>query len=302
MSFENLFAILAPEMKRQWVLIAGVILIAVGAAGFFLRGKLKPDQAGLQIETTPQATVFINNEELGKTPFEKTLAAGEVTLKLVPVVQDKPLSPWSTKLTLTKGVKTVVRRNFEETESLSSGEVLSFEKIPGNSSSLAVVSSPDSAEIAVDGERLGFTPTRRDSLSVGQHQIHISRPGFSNRDLTVTTEAGYKLTVVAMLAESPSPEATVAGEATSSASPRQTSSVAKSAKTALVEILDTPTGFLRVRQEPSTAATESAQVKPGEKFLYLDQNKAGSWFKIEYQKGKQGWVSAQYAKKIEGKQ
>ncbi|MBI2007414.1 MAG: PEGA domain-containing protein [Candidatus Blackburnbacteria bacterium] len=276
-------------MKRQWILALGVVLVVLGAGGLFLRTKINPEQAGIQIEATPQATVYINDQEHGATPFEKTLSPGEITLRLVPAVADTPLSPWTTKLTLTRGVKTIVRRNFGETEGKSSGEVLSFEKIPGNSSSLAVVSSPDSAEIVVDGERLGFTPSRRDSLPAGQHQIHVSRPGFSDKDLTVTTKTGYKLTVVVILAESPSPEATVAGEATSSA--------AKSAKSASVEILDTPTGFLRVRTEPSTSATEAAQVKPGEKFPYLEQNKDGSWFKIEYEKGKQGWVFSQYAKK-----
>lgn len=291
-------------MNRQWILIAGIILIVVGAAGVFLRGKLNPDRAGLEIETTPQATVFINSEETGSTPFEKTLKAGEITLRLVPAAQDRPLSPWSTKLTLVKGVKTVVRRNFGEMESLSSGEVLSFEKIAGNTASLAIVSSPDSAEIVLDGEAVGFTPIRRDSLSVGAHRIKVSRPGFAEREFNITTEAGYKLTVVATLSQMPAQEATESGqEATPSAKTASKATPAPSQiKGAAVEILDTPTGFLRVRQEPSTAATESAQVKPGEKFPYFDQNKDGSWFKIEYQKGKQGWVSAQYAKKIEGKQ
>lgn len=288
-------------MKRQWILVAGIILIAVGAAGVFLRGKLKPDQAGLKIETTPQATVFINGQESGSTPFEKTLAAGEVTLRLVPVAQDRPLPPWSTKLTLAKGVKTVVRRNFGETESLSSGEVLSFEKIAGNTASLALVSSPDSAEVVLDGEAVGFTPIRRDSLAIGAHQIKVLRPGFDEREFNITTEAGYKLTIVATLSQTLVQEATEPGqEATPSVktASKPTAPSPIPIKGTAVEILETPTGFLRVREEPSTAATESVQVKPGEKFLYVDQNKDGSWFKIEYQKGKQGWVSAQYAKKI----
>lgn len=285
-------------------MIAGIILIAVGAAGVFLRGKLKPAQAGLQIETTPQATVFINDQESGSTPFEKTLAAGEVTLRLVPVAQDKPLSPWNTKLTLTKGVKTIVRRNFGETESLSSGEVLSFEKIAGNTASLAIVSSPDSAEVILDGEAVGFTPIRRDSLAIGAHQIKVLRPGFTEREFSITTEAGYKLTVVATLSQMLAPEATESGQdATPSAKTASRATPTPSLiKGTAVEILDTPTGFLRVRQEPSTTATESARIDPGKRFPYIDQNKDATWFKIEYQKGKQGWVSAQYAKKIDAKQ
>ena len=70
-------------------------------------------------------------------------------------------------------------------------------------------------------------------------------------------------------------------------------------KTTMVEILSTPTGFLRVRAEPSTAATEVSQVKPGERFAFIEENETKDWFKIEYEKGEEGWVSSQYAKKVE---
>ena len=66
-----------------------------------------------------------------------------------------------------------------------------------------------------------------------------------------------------------------------------------------VEILSTPTGFLRVRSEPSTAGEEVAQVEPGDRFPYLDKDEDTGWFKIEYEDGEEGWVSNQYAKKVE---
>jgi hypothetical protein len=65
---------------------------------------------------------------------------------------------------------------------------------------------------------------------------------------------------------------------------------------AQVEILDTPTGFLRVRATPSTGASEITQVDPGEKFPLLEE-RAG-WYKIKLTDGKEGWVSGQYAKKL----
>lgn len=270
-------------------MILGALLVAIGAGGLFFRSKISPAQAGLQIETTPQATVFIGEEEVGTTPFDKAMSPGEITLRLVPIATNGPLSPWTTKLTLTQGVKTIVRRQFGATESLSAGEVLSFEKIPGNSASLAIVSSPDSADIVLDGESIGFTPSRRDSLPAGRHQIRVSRPGFLEREIAVTTEPGYKLTVVAFLGETA--ESSLPTDATASGEPE-----VEPSKT-LVEILNTPTGFLRVREEPTTTATESAKVDPGKKYPYLDKNKDGTWFKIEYEKGKEGWISAQYAKK-----
>lgn len=278
---------------RKWVLIAGVLLVIAGGAGVFLRTKTRPAQAGIQIEATPQAAVFINDQEVGTTPYEAGMPPQDMTLRLVPLSSDMSLSPWTRKIALTEGVKTVVKRDFGESEEKSAGEILSFEKIPGKEAALAIVSTPDSAELVIDGERVGFTPIRRDSLSVGKHQIAVSRPGYAPRELSVTTVAGYKLTAVVMLAGQ---EASPSAEATDSATPAKDAS-----KKTEVEILDTPTGFLRVREEPSTAATEAARIDPGKKFPYLDQNKDGSWYKIEYEKGKTGWISAQYAKKTEAK-
>lgn len=63
-----------------------------------------------------------------------------------------------------------------------------------------------------------------------------------------------------------------------------------------IQILDTPTGFLRVRSSPSTASSEITQVKPGEKYSLLEE-KSG-WFKIRVKEGQEGWVSGQYAKKL----
>lgn len=296
-------------MRRKWILIAGILLIVIGSAGIFLRTKVKPAQAGIQVDSTPQSKVFINDEEAGTTPLEKLVKPGDIALRLLPL--EGEFSPWSTKVTLTQNVKTVVRRTFGPTDSQSSGEILSFEKTAGKTSSLAVVSSPDSAEVVIDGEGVGFAPIKRD-LAQGKHTLKLSRPGFSDRELTVTTEPGYKLTAVVKLAEipsevtpspAPSPLPSPTPKSTAKASPTPAPKAGKtptpSPKGTLVEILDTPTGFLRVRAEPSTSATESARVTPGNKYPYLEQNKDATWFKIEYEKGKTGWVSGQYAKKVE---
>ncbi|PIU33403.1 hypothetical protein COT04_00245, partial [Candidatus Shapirobacteria bacterium CG07_land_8_20_14_0_80_39_12] len=49
---------------------------------------------------------------------------------------------------------------------------------------------------------------------------------------------------------------------------------------------------------PSTSATETAQIKPGEMYPYLDEEKldtsGGKWLKIEYKKDEEGWVSGVY--------
>lgn len=283
-------------MPKKLFLLVGFVLILVGAGGFLLRSKLRPAQAGLRIETNPQATVFINSTEMGSTPYEAVRSPGEVTVRLVPLAINGSLAPWETNVSLTEGIQTIVRRDFGETELQSSGEVLSFEKKAGNSASLAVVSSPDSSQVTLDGEKRGFTSLPVDSLTLGEHRIVVSQAGYKDREISVKTIGGYKLTVFAMLAQlteqtylEASSSASVMGEE-SSGSKEQ------------VEVLDTPTGFLRVRLEPSTSASESGRVSPGKKYDLVEESKDGKWYKIEYQTGNEGWISSQYAKKPKEKQ
>lgn len=274
------------SMQRRWVLIASVVLVSLGAAGLLLKGRISPTKAGLQVRTNPQAQVFINGDQAGNTPLESdSYSPGEITLRLVPIAVDSPLSTWETKLTLAPGIKTVVRRDFGETATTSSGEVLSFEKIPGNEAGLTIVSSPDSAQVKLNGQVKGFTPIRIDSLGQGEHDIVVSHPGYAEKTIKARTESGYRLTVVAMLAQTEEP-------------------VEEEKKEEIietkVEILSTPVGFLRVREEASTASTELGRVEPEKTYVFVEENEDSTWFKIEYESGREGWVSAQYAKKVEG--
>jgi N-acetylmuramoyl-L-alanine amidase len=64
---------------------------------------------------------------------------------------------------------------------------------------------------------------------------------------------------------------------------------------AKVLILQTPTGFLRVRDQASLNGTEMGQVKPGETYQLLDERT--DWFQIKLTNGQSGWISSQYAQK-----
>jgi len=63
-----------------------------------------------------------------------------------------------------------------------------------------------------------------------------------------------------------------------------------------IEILPTGIGFLRVREKASLASKEVGQVTVGDKFRVLEQD--NPWYKIEYEKGKEGWVSGDYTKEV----
>lgn len=274
-------------MGKKWFLILCLVLIALAALGFFLRDYLAPAQAKLEIaQTNVAAMVYINGEQTGgMTPYEEYREPGEVTLRLVPQATEGPLAPWETKVNLVEGVTTVVRRDFGPTNEDSSGELLSFEKIAGKRAELVVVSVPDSVEVKLDGESRGFTPLPVVDAPAGEHQIVVSRPGYKEKEVdSVKTVPGYRLTVVVFLAQEPKIQEDERKEEIS-----QTQ----------VQILETGTGFLRVRSEPTLAAEEVAKVMPRREYLYLDKNGDGSWFKIEYEKGKAGWIKAEYAKKVE---
>lgn len=47
-----------------------------------------------------------------------------------------------------------------------------------------------------------------------------------------------------------------------------------------------------MRASASVNSEEVAQVNPGQTFTALDSQ--SNWYKIEYETGKQGWVSANY--------
>lgn len=268
--------------------LAGILFIGVI---FFLLGYFRPKPRGILVTSSPISNVFINGNLVGKTPYEGTFDLGEILLKLTPESSDLSLLPYETKVNLISGIKTVIRREFADSEDATSGDIVSFEKEGGREAGIVVISVPDNAQISLDGTPRGFTPYKGSNISVGEHQVSVKSFGYIDRVLTVKTIAGYKLTIFSKLAE-------IAAEPKVEA--------AKTEKKTFVEIVDTPTGFLRVRSLPGSAGREIHQVSPGDKFLFLDEDTATGWFKIELEAptaglpdGRTGWISNEYSKKIE---
>ncbi len=277
-------------MKTLKIIIATLaVVILLVAAALFCLGRYKPTTAGLKIETIPASVVFIDNEQVGRTPYEGKLKAQEVNIKLVPEPSDKPLVPYETKVSLTSGIETYVQRSFGDLESASSGRLVSFEKIGANQASLSVVSSPDATQVILDGQVVGYTPLKVSSISPVEHQLQILAEGFFEESFPIRPREGYGLTVVVKLKLNQE-----------YLEPEEQSKVEEKQKTEPgVKILTTPTGFLRVRRQPSTLSEEIAQVKPEEEFKLLETDEKSGWFKIEYEENKEGWVSNRYAQEIE---
>lgn len=252
----------------------------------FLIGFFRPKGAGLLIETTPQSLVYLDGVEVGTTPYEVTRQPGEVSLKLQPESAQSTLPGFETKLNLVSGIQTVLRREFAATQAEGSGEIISFEKIGGKEASISFVAEPDAAKIAVDGLTRGYSPYKIASITPGNHQITFSAQGFKEKSLSVKTQVGFKLILVVKLATGEAP------------SPNPTSTPAPS-KVTMVKILPTPNDFLRVRAEALATGAELSRVKSGQSFPLVEESVPTGWYKIEYEKGKEGWVSAEYAQKVE---
>lgn len=256
------------------ILAVSLLILIVKFASFLPRALGIKETAGIRVQTIPDgAEVIINGQSLGKTPFENdSLESGEINLKLT-----SEAGSWEGKFKLGGRTITFVSRDLSKDSISSAGEILSLEEGSG----VTVISSPANATVEVDGKILGQTPDTFE-ISSGEHTFVISHEGFINRSIKASVTEGYnlKLTVdlaaaeVESLAASPSPLPT----------------------TSMVRVTSTPTGFLRVRDKPSTAGEEIARVSPGDELQVIEEE--GSWTKVKLPDGKEGYVSNQYITKI----
>lgn len=275
--------------KLRVVLLVIVVLAILVITGLFLIGYFSPKPGGIRIETTPSASVFINGNLVGETPFEGSYTAGTILLRLVPQGSSENLVPFETPITLVSGIQTAVGRTFGSSEESSSGYVISFEKTKSGVASLVVISQPSNAQVVIDGVPRGFSPYQISTISPAMHTISVKYPGFSDFSMTVKTEPNYRLTFYAKLGKGGDQ-----GDQANNKSEKDVSNI--------VTILDTPTGYLRVRTKPGGNGEEIAQVTPGETFPYLNTDLESGWVEIQYQASKSGmpsgltgWISGKYA-------
>ncbi len=270
------------EKAKTAVVILLLLTVLVGLI-FFALGYLKPQGSAISVESSPMATVYIDGQMVGKTPYQADVKPGEISLKLVPDGVDTPFFNYETKISLSPGVKTIVRREFGTSDSDSSGEVISFEKIPEDIAGLSIISAPDAAQISIDGIVKGFTPIKISKITPGEHELTISAPGYVSKTFNISTIEKYKLTVISKLAESPKASASPAPVLGSSSEIRQ------------VTIGTTPTGYLNVRRDPNSSSLEIGRVTPGLKYELVNTDEKTGWYQIKYDGEKIGWVSNKYA-------
>lgn len=276
------------------ILFCGLTLLAfVVVLKLFVFGKRIEANAAIQILSSPRTTVFLNDKEVGQTPYKvEKMKAGDYKLKLVPTGSFNNISPWETQIKLTDGILTFVSREMGATIDESSGQILTMESLASNKSAeVAVVSDPDGASISIDGINNGKTSAIFKNLEPGDHNFVISLPGYSDEVVRGGIVAGFRSNIIVKLRKNPFQKDALIVRPTSELIATNSGQFIKP----YVVINQTPLGFLRVRTAPDPTSSESAKVYPGQKYSLLEE--MNNWTKIRMA-SISGWVSDQYIQKI----
>lgn len=280
-------------MKKVIFAVVFLLFVIGGAVGIFILPVQKAKGA-LQVTAIPKSEVFLDNVSLGATPFCKCesidmLPIGSHTIRLVPT--DTSLTPFEEKITINNSVLTVVDRTFEK-ESASEASIITLTPLADKkNTALLILSFPDKVDVLLDSSAIGTTPLLLKNITASDHELLLKKNGYKEKTIRIRTVAGYKLETTAFLGINQN-----AINATPSAVPSITPTASPSAALVpSVTILKTPTGFLRVRSEPSIASAEVGRVKPTEVYPLIDEK--GGWLEIRISNNVTGWISNQYAKK-----
>ncbi|KKR57544.1 MAG: hypothetical protein UU05_C0052G0003 [Candidatus Curtissbacteria bacterium GW2011_GWA1_40_47] len=235
-------------------------------------GSNKP--AALQVTSVPEASIFLDGKHIGKTPFfSDQIKSGEYLLKIT-----ASEASYVDKIVLTGGTLTVVNRELSNNFLAQSGETLWLDS---GKRGLFVSSLPGEANMTINGRLIGKTPLLVDEIEDGEHKITLTKEGFIDREFTIKASSKYQVMANVTLASEVAK--------TPQSSPVPLPQIEK------VKVLATSLGFLRVRREPSLTAAEIGRVKTGDELEVVQETK--DWVQVKFA-GKQGWISAQYAKKL----
>ncbi len=260
------------------------ILIIISLAAILLRFSDKIAEiflgvkqvSGLSVLSDPnEAKVFLNEKEVGQTPFEdKNLNAGDYSVRI-----EKGQAAWRGRVKLTSGAMTVVNRDIATDSASSAGEVLTLNKGKG----LTIVSNPIEADIEIDGKNYGKTPITV-NIDAGGHTILVSHTGYLNRSIRADVPDNFNLVASVDLALAEADLASIA-----------TPVITQTPEVVVKNTVSPNPGYLRVRDKPSAGGKEIAQAKQGEKLVLLEEQ--GSWDRVRLSNGVEGFVSSAYVQK-----
>lgn len=264
---------------------------------YFLSKRENP-YGRLKVQSSPVASIFLNNLPIGRTPFEDRVKEGEYILKLIPEGVATDTASWQGKIKIYNNSLTYVERELGSSDLTSAGSIFSTTKMMtkpkgANFGEIEVETEPAGAMVYLDNDEKGLAPLILTDVPAGDHELSVFSPGFFRRSQKINVDPGFRVIAQFKLAVDQSQKKI---EVKDEEEEKKATESAQTKKT-YVEVLDTPTGWLRVRSEPSINASEAARVKPKDKFELLEEQ--NGWYKINYEKDKEGWISSQYAKKVE---
>lgn len=264
-------------MKKATVLLLlliSIVILSVRFGGIGIKNIIgNNEKSGINVLSMPDgAQVFLDEKEVGKTPFEdKNLTGKEYILRI-----QKDQLNWEGKVNLISGTITVVNRELALDIASSAGEILTLEKGKG----VTIVSNPGGADVEIDGKNMGKTPVAL-NIDSGEHTFNISHTNYLKRSIRAKSQQGYNLTINTDLALSEVDLSTIITPVITT--------------TPEVLVKNTPTGFLRIRDKASLNGREIAQVKPGDSLILLEE--LGGWDRVRLADGKEGFVSSVYVEK-----
>ncbi|MCL6096781.1 MAG: SH3 domain-containing protein [Patescibacteria group bacterium] len=279
-------------MKKILFIIVPILLAIFIFVIIFVVVNKTSGKGALQVTSTPVSKVYVDSKFIGQTPLCKCevndmITVGTHTVRLVPTQGD--LEAFEEKITIAPSVLTVVDRTFGPGAS-SQGSVISLAPISDKKDAqVLVVTFPDKSQVFLDNNSSGLSPLLLKNLTVSDHEIKVTKDGYKDKTLKIRTVLGYKLEALVFLGVN-------LATATTSAIPSPSPSISPTpASNVKILILDTPTGFLRVRADSSLGSAEIGRVTPGETYDLL--NETTGWYQIQLKDKTKGWVSSQYAKK-----
>lgn len=265
--------------------LAVIGILITGLAILTFLGLFKEQVSGILIEADPISTVYINNVEVGKTPYESNIKAGGISIKIKPEsTYGADFDDYETKVNLVPGVRTIVKRSFKADEENSSGIIVSFEKIGGQESYVTAVSIPDGAQISIDDKSYGYTPLRV-KIPAGNHTLSISSSNYTGKSLPIKIYKGFNLTASVKLAkdEPRKNEDTILG--------------ANVLNLGRIKINKNNLGYIAARSGANVGFPEIGQVMSDEVYDVLEEGEKGKWLKIKFG-DIEGWVGAESVTKI----
>src|SRR3989344_5699429 len=255
-------------MRNKLVLLFVVfIFFGIIIAGRFTFLTFQATDGRLKVITSPNATIYLNNAQVGKTPFEQKIKEGEYILKLAPSGNSTESATFESKVRINKNTLTYVSQDLGTTNLTSSGVIFTIEKMANKpekpeTGEIEVQSEPTGTIVYLDSEEHGNSAIILSGVDKGQHEITVSAAGFFPRNEKIEVKPGYRVIGRFKLAIDPShkkvDESVDSKLATSEVNIAPTPA-SKAIKTTIV-VKETGTGFLRVRSEASLSSTESARV------------------------------------------